>query len=259
MKGISRFARGDFGGRSWGSRGGSWGRDSVGIECIAGRLCREFRGDCGWRACLGFEQGDRTGVRCRDFLGAISTRQIYCEQRSLTRQTIQPSSLRSAHLCNASATPSPQFSFPPSPTTAFFRLASASGSRAALFASTASASRTSASAASAALSGGGEARWFRCAVKAEGVRSDWDQRGFRARLTMEVANQSCLKLFSPSAFSRPAREDACSIFARTCGVRLDKATRTHPCIVRDESDHHPLMFGLLFRIKAVGNARRCLW
>lgn len=87
--------------------------------------------------------------------------------------TTHPLSLLSDTFANASATPSCHCIFPPSPTTALRLRASFSGSKAARFASAASASLTSASAASEALSGGGDDMWLRWDVSAEGVRSDY--------------------------------------------------------------------------------------
>ena len=103
-----------------------------------------------------------------------------CDSRCRrTRQTIQPSSLLSLTLSSASWTPGPHLNFPPRPTTARRLLSSAKGSRAARFASAASASRTSARAASEAERGGGELRWFRCALSAAGVRSFCRQLGYK--------------------------------------------------------------------------------
>ena len=159
---------------------------------------------------------------------------------ALTRTTTQPSSLLCPTLTKASCTPSCSFIAAPRPVTACFRLASFCGSRAARLASSASASRTSASAFSAADKGAGEERWFKWEVRAEGVKSfccvsylcDAMQEYLRRwskpkEHTREVANQSCLKLAAPRAFMRPPREEACSIFARTCPVSYSVPYRIH--------------------------------
>lgn len=66
--------------------------------------------------------------------------------------------------------------------------------------------------------------WLRWDLNAPGARSDWravlvyrDSDHSTAR-TREVANQSCLKLAAPSDLRSPARDEAWSILARTCGV-----------------------------------------
>ena len=47
--------------------------------------------------------------------------------------------------------------------------------------------------------------------------------------TMEVANQSCLKLLAPRAFIRPGLDEACNILARTCSVLAWVLLRCREC------------------------------